>query len=155
MGADLRRTKSGNTRQRWPWYITTPAAAAAARNVMKYITTILIWVSLLVNESHTLFEKSGNVNFHGVVMPLQWAVWFISNSVWGIIMGAAILLYQKNRTNEASVKAYIIFCTIDLIMLLVNYKQSGYEAIYTALLISWLLIYNYGTKDRQGDIVTR
>lgn len=122
---------------------------------MRYATTILIWVSLLVNEAHTLFTGSGNVNFHGVVMPLQWAVWFISNSVWGIIMGAAILLYQRNRTNEASVKAYLIFCTIDLIMLLVNYKQSGYEAIYTALLISWLLIYNYGTKDRQGDIVTR
>lgn len=122
---------------------------------MRYISSILIWVSLLVNEAHTLFEKSGNINFHGVVMPLQWAVWFISNSVWGIIMAAAILLYQKNRTNEASVKAYVIFCTIDLIMLLVNYKQSGYEAIYTALLISWLLIYNYGTKDRKGDIIAR
>ena len=122
---------------------------------MKYITSILIWVSLLVNEAHTLFTGRGNVNFHGRVMDIQWAAWFIGNSVWGVLMAAAILLYRPNRINITTVKAYLIFCSIDLAMLLINYKQAGYEGIYTALLISWILIYNHGTKNRQGITITR
>lgn len=86
-------------------------------------------------------------------MPVQWNVKYATDELWFILMAAAILLYVPNRTNKATVKAFLIYCSLDLVMYFYNYKQEGYGAIYTILLISWILIYNNGQrKHRQGII---
>lgn len=92
------------------------------------------------------------VTVPGGQVPLQWYVWLLGNSLWGIMISAAVILYRDNRINRASVRAYGLFCVIDLAMFLINFKQYGYASIYTMLLIGWILIYNYGTANRKGNI---
>lgn len=119
-----------------------------------YATTLILWASLLINEAHALFEDSAKI-FHN--MPLQWYVWFACNSIWGLLMGLAFWLYVPNRINRTTVKAYTLFCAWDLVMYFYNYKQAGYEAIYTYLLIAWIIIYNRNgnnTSNRKGNLIT-
>lgn len=119
----------------------------------RYATSLILWASLLVNEAHSLFTNAGAVVFHGQQMSAQWFVWLVGNSLWGVLMAGAILLYRENRVNRTTVRAYLLFCLADTAFLFINYKQSGYEAIYTFLLIGWILIYNYGARiKRQGNI---
>lgn len=82
-------------------------------------------------------------------MPLNWNVKYLTDEVLFIMMGFAVLYYVPNRTNRTSVISYIVFCVIDLLMYFINYKTDGYGFIYTALLITWILIYNHG-RDRKG-----
>jgi len=123
----------------------------------KYATTLIIWASLLNNELHTLWEGSSKtIIVNGSAMPLQWYVWFACNSIWGLLMGLAFWLYVPNRINSTTVKAYTLFCAWDLVMYFYNYKQEGYEAIYTYLLIAWIIIYNRhgnSTSNRQGNLI--
>ncbi len=123
----------------------------------KYTTTIIIWASLLIGELHTLWEKCTiNQNWiisRKVMMPVQWNIKYATDELWFVLMGLAILWYQDNRINKTTVLAYIAFCIVDFLMYFWNYKQTGYGAIYTFLLIAWILIYNYGSKrsaNRQG-----
>jgi hypothetical protein len=129
--------------------------------IKQYYTTLIIWFSLLVNELHTLWEgsaaKSNWIWKANVVMPDQWNVKYATDELWFILMALAILFYKPNRINKASVLAFLFFCVADMFMYFYNYKQAGYEAIYTFLLIAWITIYNYNgkrirTTDRQGTI---
>lgn len=123
----------------------------------KYATTLIIWASLLTNELHSLWENShATITVMGNKMSMQWYVWFACNSLWGVLMGLSLWLYVPNRINRTTVMAYTLFCVCDLVMYFYNYKQSGYEAIYTYLLIAWILIYRNGnsTTNRQRDIIT-
>lgn len=116
----------------------------------KYRTTLLIWASLLIGELHSLWEKcTTNQNWiltKKVVMPIEWNVKYVSDEVWFIMMALAILFYEKNRINRTTVLAYTAFCIIDMFMYFYNYKREGYGAVYTFLLIAWILIYNYGSE---------
>ncbi len=122
-----------------------------------YATTLIIWLSLLNNELHTLWEHSSKtIIVNGSAMSVQWYVWFACNSIWGLLMGLAFWLYVPNRINRTTVKAYTLFCAWDLVMYFYNYKQAGYEAIYTYLLIAWIIIYNRNgnsTSNRQGNLI--
>lgn len=119
-----------------------------------YATTLIIWASLIIGELHTLWENSKQtanwIISKRVEMPVQWNVKYATDEIWFVLMGFAIYLYLPNRINRATVKAYIAFCFLDMLMYFYNYKQQGYEAVYTFLLITWVLIYNYGTTNRQG-----
>lgn len=116
----------------------------------QYATTLILWASLLVNEAHTLFSDR-MITYAGRPMALSWFVWFVSNSLWGVMVAAAILFYKDNRINRTTVKAYFLFCVVDAAMLFINFKQREYESIYTLLLIGWVIIYNHGTKERKGN----
>lgn len=125
----------------------------------KYATTLIIWASLIIGELHTLWENSTKeanwIWTKNVQMPIQWNVKYAADEVWFILMAVAILLYVPNRINRTTVLAYLTFCILDLVMYFYNYKQEGYEAIYTYLLIAWILIYRHGnsTTNRQRDII--
>lgn len=75
-------------------------------------------------------------------MPVQWNIKYITDELWFILMAIAILFYIPNRINKATVKAYLVFCVLDLVMYFYNYKQEGYEWMYMILLVSWVWIYN-------------
>lgn len=128
--------------------------------IKQYYTTVIIWLSLLVNELHTLWENSSKVENWiletNVPMLLQWNVKYATDEIWFILMALAILCYKPNRINKATVKAFLCFCVVDMMMYFYNFKQEGYQGIYTFLLIAWILFYNYGkrirTTDRQGTV---
>ncbi len=121
----------------------------------KYRTTLLIWASLLVSELHSLWENCKvNQNWifkERVVMSVQWNVKNVTDEIWFIMMALAILVYEKNRINRTTVLAYTAFCIIDMFMYFYNYKREGYGAVYTFLLIAWILIYNHGRSKRPAN----
>jgi len=128
----------------------------------KYATTLLIWASLIIGELHTLFEKvEGKYNW--IVadykpMKLSWNFKYAADQIWFILIGFAVLFYTPNRINKTTVQAYIAFCFVDICMYFYNYKQQGYEAIYTLLMIFWIIIFNKNGSSRptngQGIVIT-
>jgi hypothetical protein len=130
---------------------------------MRYATTLLIWASLIVNEVHTFFE---NINKEAswiltkdVPMLIQWNVKFIGDEVSGLLIALALLLYKKNRINETTVKVFVAYWVIDLVLYFYDYKQpDSYKWVYLVILILWILIYNHATKrsratERQRAII--
>lgn len=132
----------------------------------KYAVTILLWISLLYSEIHTLFEgepvKYENwIIAEYVPMPLQQNVKIATDEGWFIfifaIMYVALVGGQNNRINRTTVKAFIWFCVMDAILYFYNYKGEFYGFNYTFLMIVWILIYNRDgkrirTTNRQGTV---
>jgi len=125
----------------------------------RYATTLIIWVSLIIGELHTLWRYNTEVvNWtitKKVEIPLNWAVKWETDELWFILMGLAILYYIPNRINRATVLSFLIFCVGDWFLYHWDYKsQETYGWLYTILLISWILIYNYercsNATKRQG-----
>lgn len=129
----------------------------------EYATSLLIWASLLIGEVHTFWEgTTKQVSFtisKYTPMNTQWAVKYITDEVWFLIIGVAILMYRNNRINRTSALAYLAFCGFDVVLFFYDFKQNGelYQWNYLVLLVSWILIYNNGTissrtTERQGII---
>ena len=74
-----------------------------------YATTILIWLSFIVGEFHTLFERekyySNWIIADYVPMPIQWNVKYAMMELWNVLIFGAIVFWKDNRTNKASAKA--------------------------------------------------
>jgi hypothetical protein len=124
----------------------------------QYYTTLLIWFSLLTSEVHTIWEGSKvNANWiltKNVPMNLQWNIKYLTDEIWFVLLAASIYYYVPNKINRTTAKAYFCFCVVDLCMYFYNFKQEGYDSIYTFLLIAWIIIYNYGGNNRKGVITT-
>lgn len=130
---------------------------------MRYKTTILIWASLLVNEAHTLFEKSKEVQnwilFKYRPMSIDWNLRYLADEISPLLVALALLVYQKNRINDTTVKFLVAYGIVDLVLYFINYKDKEvYRYVYLFLIISWIIIYKYGTKrsrsaNRQGTII--
>jgi hypothetical protein len=118
---------------------------------MRYATTLLIWASLIVNEVHTFFEnidkEASWILTKDVPMLIQWNVKFIGDEVSGLLIALALLLYKKNRINDTTVKVFVAYWIIDLLLYFYDYKQpDSYKWVYLVILILWVLIYNHATK---------
>lgn len=129
--------------------------------IRQYATTLIVWASLLVGELHTFWENgTAKVNWiltKEVVMPIQWNVKYAADELWFILMAFAIYLFKDNRINRTTALSYAVFCMADMFMYFYNYKQEGYGAMYTLLLITWIIIYNHGSSrsaNRQGVITS-
>lgn len=130
---------------------------------MRYKTTILIWASLLVNEAHTLFEKSKEVQnwilFKYRPMLIDWNLRYLADEISPLLIALALLVYQKNRINDTTVKVLVAYGIVDLVLYFINYKDKEvYRYVYLFLIISWIIIYKYGTKrsrpaNRQRTII--
>lgn len=128
----------------------------------QYLTTILLWASLIVGEIHTFWEDStASANWiliKDVTMPVQWNVKFVGDEISGILIALAILFYQRNRINATAAKVFVIFYVTDFLLFFYSYKQEGYEWVYLIIMISWILIYNRNgkrnrTTERQRIII--
>lgn len=123
--------------------------------IKPYYTTLLIWLSLLTGELHSLWENStAKANWiltEKREMLIEWNVKYATDELWFILMAWAMLLYKPNRINRTTVAAYLYFCIVDMCMYFYNYKREGYAAIYTFLLIAWVIIYNRNGKHRTDN----
>lgn len=113
---------------------------------------------MLIGELHTFWENSTEkanwILTREVVMPIQWNVKYATDEVWFVLMAFALYLFRPNRINRTTALAYGVFCMADMFMYFYNYKQEGYGAVYTLLLITWIIIYNYDTR-RGGSTAKR
>jgi hypothetical protein len=122
-------------------------------------SSLLIWLSLIIGELHTLFEQSSNtanwILNNKVVMTIQWNLKYAGDEVQGLLLALAILFFRRNKFNITTAKAFVFFYIIDTLFYFYNYKRDGYGWTYTLTLIAWILIYNHGNKstDRQGNII--
>lgn len=119
---------------------------------MRYITSILLYASLLLGEVHTLFENASTkpvnwILFREVPMSLQWNVKMVTDQLWFIFILVAMWFYRPNRINNTTVITFIGYAIIDFAMYFINYKTYEYGIVYTGLLIAWIIIYNL-TYDR-------
>jgi len=124
--------------------------------VKKYLTTALLWASLLLSEFHTFWEKASQepVNWiisRNVPMSVQWNVKMVSDQLWYILVFVAMLFYVPNRINRSSVLAMIVFSVADTGMYFYNYKTYDYIFVYPFLFTVWILIYRYGTHNKPAD----
>lgn len=129
----------------------------------RYLTSILLWFSLLLSELHTFWENASQkpVNWilkRSVPMSVQWNVKMLTDQIWYILIFVAMFYYKKNRINRTTVITFIFFSLFDTVMYVYNYKTYEYSIVYFLLLITWILIYVYHgkrsrTKERQGIII--
>lgn len=131
-------------------------------NLRPYITTMLIWLSLIMGEVHTLVEDVNSTSnwiiSKYIPMTLQWNFKMMGDEIVGVLLALAMLFYEKNRINRTTVKVFFVFYVLDFAMYFYNYKQKPeYGWVYLIILIAWILIYNHGssrTKNRQGITTT-
>ena len=124
----------------------------------KYATTLIIWASLIISELHSFWENTTQqanwILDEYVPMSVQWNVKNVTDELWFIMMGVALLVYVPNRINRTTAAAFTLFCIADFFMYFYNYKQAGYGALYTFLLIAWILIYNHGTRPKDRERIS-
>jgi hypothetical protein len=113
----------------------------------KYITSILLYLSLLIGEVHTLFENTGNslinwIWFRSVPMTLQYNVKYATNQLWYIFVFVAMLYYTPNRINKTTVRAFVFYSVIDTLFYFINYKTFEYSIVYFLVLWYWIIDYN-------------
>lgn len=127
----------------------------------RYLTTLILWATLLLGELHTFWENSTKkenwILTRYVLMPIQWNVKLVTDEAVYIIIFAAMWFYRKNRVNDTTVLTFILFSIIDTGMYFYNYKTYGFGIVYVLFLVLWVVIYNtYGrrsnTKNGQGVI---
>lgn len=131
-------------------------------NLRPYITTMLIWLSLIIGEVHTLVEDVNSTSnwiiSKYIPMTLQWNFKMMGDEIVGVLLALAMLFYEKNRINRTTVKVFFVFYVLDFAMYFYNYKQKPeYGWVYLIILIAWILIYNHGssrTKNRSGITTT-
>lgn len=129
----------------------------------KYLTTVLLWASLIIGEAHTFFEKSSTKPVNWIwtnprPMSLQWNVKFVSMEICFLLFALAIVVYKRNRINVTTALTMTIFCSIDIVMYFVNYKVYGFGTVYVLTLLIWIIIYNtygrrFNTQNRQRTFV--
>lgn len=124
----------------------------------RYATTILLWLSVIVSEVHTLFEKSSGV-YNWIVakyvpMQIQWNVKYAMMELWNVLIFGAIVFWKDNRTNKASAKAMLVVAFLDAALYFYNFKTKYYGWVYLALILSFIYFYRNGnrTTNRQRDI---
>jgi len=120
-------------------------------------SSILIWLSMIVGELHTLWEQStATANWiinDKVVMPVQWNVKYAGEEIQGLCIALALFFYKNTKFNRTTAKAVVFYYIADTLFYFYNYKRDGYGWTYTFTLIAWLYFYNHGrfstTTERQ------
>lgn len=112
--------------------------------------SILIWISLLVGEAHTLLEytteKTNWILNDYVPMTIQWNMKYGAGEFQNIIVALAVVFYKDTKFNRTTAKAFVFYYILDLLFYFYNYKRDGYGWTYTLTLIAWILIYNHGNR---------
>ena len=122
----------------------------------RYLTSILLWFSLLLSELHTFWENASKEKYNWIIdkfrpMTLQWNIKMVTDQLWIILIFVAMLFYDKNRINRTTVLTFICFGIIDTAMYFINYKTYQYSIVYFILTILWVSFYAAQGKKKQVD----
>lgn len=114
---------------------------------MKYATTWILILSIVIAESHSYLPSEYAIRKENWIltidrtMEIQWNVKFLSDQVNFILYFLAMLFYNRNRVNKATVITFIILSVIELGMYFHNYKTLHYGSVYVWSLGIWLLVF--------------
>lgn len=115
---------------------------------MRYATTYILVCTLVLGEVHTFWEtnQSGREIQNWILnnykpMSVQWNVKYLTDQILPILYFIAMLKYRRNRINEATVKTWIYFSILDMIMYFYNYKTYQYGGVYLWVVLIWVLTY--------------
>jgi len=120
----------------------------------KYLTSILLWFSLLLSELHTFWENASKEKVNWIIgkfrpMTIQWNIKMVTDQLWYILIFVAMLYYERNRINKTTVLTFICFSVIDTAMYFINYKTYQYSIVYFILVILWILFYRAQGKKKE------
>lgn len=114
----------------------------------KYLTSMLLWLTIPIGEIHTFWERSKAdyqnwIVFRYVPMTLQQNFKFVFEELNFVLYFVAFFLYGKtpNKINKTTVKTFIWFCVIDMGMYFANWKTWGYGYVYVILPFIWVVMY--------------
>jgi hypothetical protein len=120
---------------------------------VKYLTTWLVLLSIVIAESHTYIPekyailKQNWIHTIDWTMTVRWNVKMLADEINAILYGFAMLCYNRNRINKATVITFIVLCCVDLPMYLHNGNTLYYGSVYAWLLGIWTLAYYLLTKN--------
>lgn len=112
----------------------------------KYLTTILLILSIFIAESHSYLGRYSAVKQNWILaldrtMELSWNVKLLSDQINAVIYFFAMYFYIPNKVNKTTVTAFIILCFIDMAMYFHNYKTLNYGSVYVWVVITWVCIF--------------
>lgn len=120
----------------------------------KYATTILIMASMLLAELHTFWPSGGEpenwIWRNYIPMSVRWNVKYLSNEMWPILIFVSLLLYKKNKINYTTILAGLVWCILDVMMYLYNYKTTGYWKVYFWIVPIWIIMYLWKGRKQEA-----
>lgn len=119
---------------------------------MKYLTTWLLLVSIVIAESHSYIpEKYADLKQNWIysvdwTISVQWNVKYLADQINAILYFVAMFYYNRNRINRATVVTFVLLCVLDLLMYLHNAKSLNYGSVYVWTFGLWAVIYYLQNK---------
>lgn len=111
----------------------------------KYLTTILLVLTLPIGEVHTFWAKDDTIQNWiwkwEMPMLVHWNLKFAEQQINIIIYFVAWLLWQPNRINKTTIWAFFWLAIFDTLMYFYNYKTGGFGKIYFWFVGFWLVAY--------------
>lgn len=112
----------------------------------KYLSTILIGISLFVGEVHTFWEGGAVRTQNWILkverpMALQWNIKYVCMQAQGIIIAFALLYYHRNRINNTVAAAFVFYNIADTVLYFYNYKLYGYGYVYLLIVLFGIIYY--------------
>lgn len=84
-------------------------------------------------------QVSNWIYTHPMPMPLEWNIKLAMNQLSVITYFIAWLLWVPNKTNWATVRAFLLLAVLDTFLYFYNYKTNGYAPAYLWFIGFWLL----------------
>lgn len=115
----------------------------------KYVTTLILLLSLIVQEVHIFFPDDVNNQVNLIwmnykPMTLAWNIRYIENEVLPLLYFMAFYLYVPNFQNRLSVRVFLYFYIVNLIMYFCDFKAlENYYKIYLWMAGFWILAYKW------------
>lgn len=117
----------------------------------KYISSLLLAISLIVGEIHTFWE-GGAIRMQNWIysvdrtMALQWNIKFASMQLQGILIAFAIYYFVKSKANTTAAASFVFFQFVDTYRYFYNYKLDGFGWAYIAAAVFGFLYYKLAFK---------
>lgn len=114
----------------------------------KYISSILLSLTLFIGEIHTFWEKSFPKEQNWIIakyvpMTVQWNIKYASMQLVVILYFLAFVLYVKNKVNRTTVLAFLILSILDTALYFYNFKTQSFGSVYLWFAFFWIWMY-YG-----------
>lgn len=122
---------------------------------MRYLTTWILFLTIVLGEVHTFWERQEPEVENWIIaryvpMIIQLNVKIAIDQVNFILYFIAAYFYGRypNRINTITIKTFIWFMVIDMGMHFYNYKTYNYGYVYFLLALIWLTLYKWETVKR-------
>jgi L-lactate permease len=108
--------------------------------------TWILLVTIFIAESHSYAGRFSTVKQNWILtidrtMEIQWNLKYLADEINAILYFFSFYFYRKNSINKATLITFIIFCLIDAVMYVHNFKTLFYGSVYVWLGGIWVIVF--------------